>query len=175
MINGFIVFFAFSVAIIIMYAVVSIFEEKQTDNTVRLPKFYGIAGVVCLIGFLGIITMYFLTSDEYTFAFLFEFSIFVAMCVIIILAYLNWRIKYDDDDTFVYRTMFRHTLKIKYSDVIKTRSVRTGDLLIKANKRWLVIDREAIGKDNFRNKLYMILGKRKAKSKKKKKRLRKSW
>lgn len=144
------------VIINIVFESISNAKEKSNDNIVRLPKAYGIIGIVCFLGFVAMFIGCLITSEESNpvvfIIFIIVFSTFMLMCCALSISYLNWRIKFGDE-TFEYRTMFRHTLHFKYSDITKIRRTKVETVLIKAKKRWLTIDPYAVGKDEFMQKM----------------------
>ena len=137
-----------------VFELISNAKEKQEVNIVRLPKIYAIIGLVCFIAFLAIIIAYILTSNEHSVWFILLFSIFLGLCIFLVISALNWRIKYNDEK-IEYRTMFRHTLNFRYSDIVKVHRTRVGTILIKVKKRYLTIDPYSEGKADFLEKVYI--------------------
>lgn len=141
-----------AVIINIIFASISNAKEKTNDNIVRLPKVYGIVGIICFLGFAALVIISLNRSQDSSpsakTVFLIFTSVFMLMCIAMSISCLNWRIKFGDE-TFEYRTMFRHTLRFKYSDITKVRRTKVQTILIKAKKRWLTIDPYAVGKDEF--------------------------
>lgn len=76
-----------------------------------------------------------------------EFSLFVLLCLYIILITVNFRIQYDENG-FRYRTVFRRTRSFEYQDIVK---IWRGQyfLHIKTSSQHLFIDRKALGFHGF--------------------------
>lgn len=153
-----------SIAIVIVvnfiFEYISSRKEKAETNIVRLPKIYAIIGFVCFIAILALMIASILLSGDCFAWFIMLFSVFLFMCLFLVFSPLNWRIKYDDE-TFEYRTSFRHTLKFKYSDIIKVHRTKVGTILIKVRKRYLTIDSYADGKAEFLEKVYIKMMRKK--------------
>jgi hypothetical protein len=65
-----------------------------------------------------------------------------------IISCINWKIEFGDE-VFKYRTIFRHSIVFYYSDISRIKRLKIGSILLKTKKRWLIIDQNAVGRDEF--------------------------
>ncbi len=130
--------------------------EKTEKGTVRLPKLFLLIGVVTTAFFLTIAVICAFSKDQFIASIVLFF--FAALGASLIIARLNWEIKYDDDD-FSYKNFWGIRHKYGY-DEITGISGGGKDIKLFAGKRVLRIDELALGSNQFihtvRNKYRLI-------------------
>ena len=119
-------------------------NSSKYGNVIRYPKFYLWLGVVGLI-FISVILMLMTlypndTADGWVYAL---FSAFWLLGAGIIMAYMNWFIIIEKDH-FIYRSIFRKTYKIFYTDVIDCK-IKENDVIIKTKDNKFDVDRNLPG------------------------------
>lgn len=146
----------FAISLIMNISVMVISDKKKAHRkVVALPKAYGIAGAICYIIFHFPIIAHIGTNDYSRPEMIVFFLVSIFLCFLIIIGCLNWRICYDNE-MFEYRTIFRHSLRFRYSEVLKTHRNSFG-AFIKVKGRWLIIDPYATGTDEFLETVYIKL------------------
>lgn len=118
--------------------------SHQYGDAIRYPKIYlwvGIAGLIFVSVMLILMTLYPNDTDNLLVYAL--FSAFGILYVGIIMAYMNWFMIIEKDH-FIYRSIFRKTYKVFYSDVIDC-TIKENDVIIKTKDRKFDVDRNLPG------------------------------
>lgn len=135
--------------VIISVNVIMMFMYKketrhQYGDALRYPKLYLWVGIVGLIIFsLMLILMTLYPNDTVDLGVYVFFSAFWLLGAGIIMAYMNWFMIIEKDH-FIYRSIFRKTYKVFYSDVIDC-TIKENDVIIKTKDRKFDVDRNLPG------------------------------
>ncbi len=125
------------------------FNEKEVLNAplnqVRLPKYYAWMGIVAVLFFLAIIIWSTVITGEFNILFTFFIGLFIVMGLMLITAYLNWRIDFDDSG-FRIRTFFRRWHSFGYDEVKRIKFARDTIYLF-TEKKIFWMEYKAIGID----------------------------
>jgi hypothetical protein len=115
--------------------------------------------IISVIGYLIFhlpIYAYIKTNDYSRPDMIILFFIMIILCLLLFLACINWEIEFNDNQ-FKYRTFLRHIIIYKYTDVLKIKRFKSGDIFIKVKNRWLIIDQFAVGQEDFIKKVIKYL------------------
>lgn len=134
-----------------------VFTRSETTYSIRLPKFYIWIGVIDAAAF-GSITILsnVYPNESVSLLTTLAFSLFALLGIFIILMSANWKIDMDEF-FFTYRTIWRRTHELRYSDVIR---VNRTENIIRFHTKWkrFYIDPHAVGIEHFMQRISNPVG-----------------
>ena len=135
-------------------------KTDVTDTVIRSPKMYfwiACAGILVFGTFIAVMAItpanaeWLVRSDSDWWVYL-MCSLFILLGLYLIISYLNWQIVLNEND-FIYRTMWKKSYRIKYSEVTHIKNGRNLVILEAKGKRFF-IDPFSVGLEHFFIKIY---------------------
>lgn len=118
--------------------------DYETETIIRLPKIYFWIGCVCVLLFTGIIIlMAIFPNDTAEWWVYLIMTIFVLLGLCLITAHLNWSVVINEND-FVYRTFWRKTYQIEYTEITRIKSSE-NIITVQARNKTFFIDPHVAG------------------------------
>ncbi len=122
-------------------------NQKNPDKELKMPKAYFVLGICNAVFFIGISVFFYIVDDETTITIALALASFSLLSIPLILGYLNWYIKYDDE-----KVIFRNSMRITKEYYIKDiKGFVDGIDCIKVitEKGNFSIDNKTIGLEDF--------------------------
>lgn len=124
----------------------------EEGSKIRLQKLNFFIGCICSLFFFGLIIFMSISSNETAELWVyFILAFFILMGLSLVAAYLNWFIVVNEKD-FIYRTFWRKTYQINYSDISYIK-ISENIIIIHGDNKRFFIDPHAVGIETFIQKI----------------------
>ena len=124
-------------------------DEKSDTNVLKVPKLiFWIGFCDLLICYIMIIICFTVAFDEVSAACAIGFFLMSFLGLWLILYSLNWRVEFNEN-SLIFRNMFRKKRKIYYSEITKLKRIKIGGYRIYFEKKSIAVDYFIKGADNL--------------------------
>ena len=117
------------------------------ENTVVLPRFNAILGIICSLLFLAPVVYIFHGDDVGMYFCALVFILFWALGIFLVIGYINYRIEYNNDG-FTHKNSFGKTTSAQYRELTAYRG-ETRDVKLFIGKDAITVDSFAINSQEF--------------------------